>query len=644
MAKLEEIFDNSSPGKKIALLGNEAIARAIVEAGVSALFTYPGTPSSEIPNTLYAAIKSGIFERLNYDFYLEWSANEKVALESAYGYSFSGKRTVFVCKHVGLNVAADALMTLINAGVKGGLVILEAEDPNMYSSQNEQDNRWYSKLANIPVFEPSDANEAMSMLKAAFDLSEKFETPVMIRSVTRISHSKLDVTLSEIKPPQKTGEVAVQIDPGRFVCVPANARKNKIRILRIIKEIEEYLESSSWNSFEEGTNREIGFIVAGSAYVYLKDVCEIFREKCGTFSIAKIGVSHPFPRKFIVNLLKRYPDTKWVVVEEGDPVIETFVKKTAQEIGHVNKIFGREDNVTPSRGEMTIRVLAEGIQNIFDFGVDLEKIPEDRSDLLIARPPVLCPGCPHRGTFYQLNRVVKKRNRLVSTDIGCYTLGAAPPLFAGHVVIDMGSSFGIGHGLSAIPGLNQTVVSIIGDSTFWASGLAGLANAVYNKSKLLAIIVDNSCTAMTGFQPHPSSEPNPYPESQLSIEKVVRAMGVPVYIIDPYHPKENIEKFKEAASHDGVSVVISKGECRIQYQHREGLPSSTYYIDSEECVACHNCVNLLACPAILWSDKKKIKGSSEKMIPYIDQDICTRCELCVEVCPYGAIKKSEGDH
>ncbi|MHA1975145.1 MAG: thiamine pyrophosphate-dependent enzyme [Candidatus Hodarchaeales archaeon] len=640
--KIEELFDNSSSGKKIALLGNEAIARAIIEAGVSALFTYPGTPSSEIPNTLYAASKSGIFKKLNYDFYLEWSANEKVALESAYGYSFSGKRTVFVCKHVGLNVAADALMTLINAGVKGGLVILEAEDPNMYSSQNEQDNRWYSKLANIPVFEPSDANEAMSMVKAAFDLSEKFETPVMVRSVTRISHSKLDVTLSEIKPPQKLENVEIEIDPRRFVCVPANARKNKIRILKVIQEIEAHLESSEWNKFEEGSNKEIAFITTGSAYVYLKDTCSIFSDKCGTFSIAKIGVSHPFPRKFIINLLKKYPKTKWVVVEEGDPVIETFVKKLAQEIGHVTKIYGREDNITPNRGEITITALTEGINEALNLGLQLEEVPDDRTDLMIARPPVLCPGCPHRGTFYQLNRVVRKKNRLVSTDIGCYTLGAAPPLFAGHVVIDMGSSLGIGHGLASIPELGKTVVSVIGDSTFWASGLPGLANAVYNKSKLLVIIVDNSCTAMTGFQPHPSSEPNPRPETQLSIEKVVRAMGVPVYVIDPYHPKSNIDKFKEAASHDGVSVIISRGECRIQYQHREGLPSTTYYIDSEECVACHNCVNLLACPAILWSDKKTTEGKSEKMIPYIDQDICTRCGLCVEVCPYGVIKESEG--
>jgi indolepyruvate ferredoxin oxidoreductase alpha subunit len=642
LAKLKDIFDNSKAEKKISLLGNEAIARAILEAGVSALFTYPGTPSSEIPNTLYEAQRAGILDQLKYEFYLEWSINEKVALESAYGHSFSGKRTIYVSKHVGLNVAADALMTLVNAGVKGGLVILEAEDPNMYSSQNEQDNRWYSKMANIPIFEPSDANEAMSMLKAAFDLSEKFETPVLFRCVTRISHSKSDVTLRKIIPPEFKPSISINIDPRRFVCVPANARINKKRILKISKEIEVYLESTPWNTFEEGSNTEIAFITSGSAYVYLKDVCNQFAHSCGTLSIAKLGISHPFPKKFITHLLQKYSQTKWVIVEEGDAVLEIFVKQLAQEIGHKEKIYGREDGITQPYGEITIRILAEGIKQLIKNEITLENIPEDRTDLLIPRPPVLCPGCPHRGTFYILNRAIKKRSRIVSTDIGCYTLGAAPPLFAGHVVIDMGSSFGIGNGLSSVKNLEEQVIAIIGDSTFWASGLTGLANAIYNNKKLLAVIVDNSATAMTGFQPNPSSEPNPQPTTKLSIEEVVRAMGASVVVIDPYHPKNNIINVKNALTNGGVAVVISKGECRIQYQRREGLPDRRYQIDDENCRVCHSCVNLIACPAIMWSNKAKTKGDMEKNIPFINQDICTRCGLCVEVCPYGVIQPIEG--
>jgi len=643
VAKLEEIFDNSRPGRKIALLGNEAVSRGILEAGVSALFTYPGTPSSEIPNTLYAAQQAGILKELGYEFYLEWSINEKVALEGAYGFSFSGRRTIFICKHVGLNVAADALLTLINAGVKGGLVIFEAEDPNMYSSQNEQDNRWYSKLANIPIFEPSDASEAKEMLKDAFSLSERFEIPVIIRSVTRISHSKIDIQLDKISPPKYPQRISVEIDPRRFVCVPENARVNKTRILDVLTKFSQYLKNSPWNTFEKGDNLDFAFFTSGSAYTYLKDVCLQFSHTFGTFSIAKIGISHPFPESFVIKLFESYPSIRWIVVEEGDDVLETFIKKIAQEIGFKNPILGRKEGITSSQGEITIHALMEGLKPFINNEAVLDIILEDELDLLLSRPPVLCPGCPHRGTFYILNRAVRKKSRIISTDIGCYTLGVAPPLEAGHVVIDMGSSLGIGHGLASIPGLEEQVVAIIGDSTFWASGLSGLANAIYNKMKILVIIVDNSCTAMTGFQPHPSSNPNPSPSTQLSIEKVVSAMEIPIYLIDPFHPKTSIEILKKAADYDGVSVVISKGECRIQFQRREGLPQVKYQVHNDECRVCHSCINLIACPAIMWSEETKIKGKMGKKIPLINQDICTRCGLCVEVCPYGVIRTINED-
>ncbi|WP_455139653.1 thiamine pyrophosphate-dependent enzyme [Candidatus Hodarchaeum mangrovi] len=643
MARLEEIFDNSKPGKKIALLGNEAISRGILEAGVSALFTYPGTPSSEIPNTLYAAQQAGILKELEYEFYLEWSINEKVALESAYGFSFSGRRTIFICKHVGLNVAADALLTLINAGVKGGLVIFEAEDPNMYSSQNEQDNRWYSKLANIPIFEPSDASEAKEMLKDAFSLSERFETPVIIRSVTRISHSKIDIQLEKISPPKFPPKISIEIDPIRFVCVPENARVNKTRILNIITNFAQYLKNTAWNIFEKGENFDFAFFTSGSAYTYLKDVCLQFSHKFGTFSIAKIGISHPFPESFVIKLFESHPNTKWIVVEEGDDVLETFIKKIAQEMGYKNPILGRKEGITPKQGEITIDALIKGLKPYIKNEAVLDSKFEDELNLVLPRPPILCPGCPHRGTFYILNRAVRKKSRVISTDIGCYTLGAAPPLEVGHVVIDMGSSLGIGHGLASIPGLEEQIIAIIGDSTFWASGLPGLANATYNKKKILVIIVDNSCTAMTGFQPHPSSNPNPLPNNQLSIEKVVSAMEIPIYFIDPFHPKSSIETLKKATDSNGVSVVISKGECRIQFQHREGLPQIKYQVYADECRVCHSCINLIACPAIMWSEKTKIKGKTERIIPTINQEICTRCGLCVEVCPYGVIRTINGE-
>ena len=624
MAKLDDIFQDVklSGEKKLVLLGNEALARGIAEAGAAALFTYPGTPSSEIPTTLYAAQK--LLRSKGYNFYLEWSANEAVALESAYGFSFSGLRTVFVCKHVGLNQAADPFLTLVNAGVLGGLVMIVAEDPHMHSSQNEQDNRWYTKLANIPMFEPSDANEAKEMLKAAFELSEKFETPVILRTVTRIAHSRADVKLDPIKIPEISDGNELKIDPRRFVCVPGNARKNKLRILDRIKSITEYTDTSIWNYVEKGMDKEYAVITSGSAYTYTKEVLTRLHLK---FSILKIGVSHPFPSETISQFFMECSSSNIIVIEEADSILETFVKKLAFEKGFLGKIFGRNEGITPTHGELTTKKVWEGLSKILDIDSGPSQSPVDGEELLFTRPPVLCPGCPHRATFYALNKAIRKKDRIVSTDIGCYTLGASPPLSAGHLTICMGSSLGIGSGLSQIPNQTQPIVSIIGDSTFWHTGLPGLVNAVYNQSKLVLIAVDNSATAMTGFQPNPGEK--------LSIAEAARGVGVGfVRTIDAFNPKESLKVMKEAVNFDGVAVIVSKGECRIQYVRREGLPGTTFVVDSDRCVGCHSCVRLIACPAIMWSERKNERDTT---MPSIDQVLCARCGLCAEVCPYGVI-------
>jgi indolepyruvate ferredoxin oxidoreductase alpha subunit len=629
LARLEDIFQNVEDvdSKTLVLLGNEAIARGIVEAGVAGVFTYPGTPSSEIPNTLYAA--QTLLKERGYELYLEWSANEAVALEGAYGFSLSGYRAVFICKHVGLNVAADPFMTLVNAGVLGGLVLIVAEDPHMHSSQNEQDNRWYSKLSNVPMFEPSDAREAKAMLKDAFELSEKFQIPVILRTVTRISHSRADIALDPIFPQQFSENISLKIDPQRFVCVPSNARQNKQRILHIIQDISTYLAETPWNRFEDGTNTNFAFITSSSAYNYLKEV----QIKLNlSHPILKIGISHPFPHTQVSLFLKKYPSTAVIIVEEADNLLETFVKKLAFEMRFQGKILGREDGITPTYGELTIRKIWNGLAKVMDFDSLPIEIPQDPSNLVFPRPPVLCPGCPHRATFFALNKAVPRRHRIVSTDIGCYTLGVAPPLSAGHVCICMGSSLGIGSGLAHIPNLKDPIVSIIGDSTFWHTGLPGLVNAVYNKSYLLLLVVDNAATAMTGFQPNPGEV--------IAIEDAARGVGTEfVATIDAYNPKESIKVIKEAIKHEGVSVVISKGECVIQYMRREGLPKTTYFLESDRCVGCYACVNMIACPAIIWSDR--ITTEEGKPIPTIDQSLCTRCGLCAEVCPYNVIIKEE---
>ncbi|NHJ00991.1 MAG: 4Fe-4S dicluster domain-containing protein [Candidatus Heimdallarchaeota archaeon] len=625
MAQLEVIFQNES-NKTLVLLGNEAIARGIIESGVSGVFTYPGTPSSEIPTTLYEA--QDFLKSIGYKLYLEWSTNEAVALEAAFGFSFSGQRTIFISKHVGLNVAADAFMTLVNAGVKGGLVLIIAEDPHMHSSQNEQDNRWYTKLANVPMFEPSSAQEAKDMLKSAFELSEKFETPVILRTVTRIAHSRADIVLDSIKFPEWEKDISLEIDPRRFVCVPRNARMNKQRILNLTKRISEELESTKWNVMETGDQVNHIFITCGSAYNYLKEFLNLVGLNP---PILKIGISHPFPNKKIKEYLESYPHSDLIIVEEADDILETFVKKLAFEVKFKGDIFGRREGVTPSYGELTTYKVWEGLMKVYPGIPPLPIIPNDRLELLINRPPVLCPGCPHRATFYALNKAVSKKKRVVSTDIGCYTLGAAPPLNTGHVVICMGSSVGIGSGLAHIEGNKEPIIAIIGDSTFWHTGLPGLVNAVYNKSKLLLLAVDNSATAMTGFQPNPGEI--------LSIEAAAKGVGVKyVATIDAFKPKESIPIIKEAITHEDVSVIVSKGECRIQYVRREGLPTTTFFVESERCVGCHTCVRLIACPAIMWSGMINSKG---KEIPVIDQSLCARCGLCAEVCPYGVIVSKE---
>ncbi|MFW9991088.1 MAG: indolepyruvate ferredoxin oxidoreductase subunit alpha [Candidatus Odinarchaeota archaeon] len=644
MVKVEKLIQDK-PGEKLVVLGNEAIARGLIEAGINGMFSYPGTPSSEISGTLSAAApKLG--------FYAEYSANEKVALEGAAGFSMAGLRAVFIAKHVGLNVAADALMTLAYSGCKGGLVIISADDPGCHSSQNEQDNRWLGRLGNLPVVEPVDAQDAQLLVKTAFEISEKYELPVIFRITTRVAHSRSDITLDKIKPRVELPEKFVK-EPTRFVCVPAHARKNHTRLLKAMRELQLWVECCELNYEEDGSNRAAGVITSGVSYTYVR---EALADLGLDFPILKIGFSNPLPEDLIGNFLEKFE--RVIIVEEGDPYLETFTSAVESAWGLETKVLGKRHNVTPFEGELNVKTVRHGIHNVLVEEKVIkdeptrkltDTIPPIEEDLLLARPPILCPGCPHRGTFYAINKATKRlKNAVVSTDIGCYTLGVQPPLQIGDLVICMGSSIGIANGLSH-SGIEEDVIAVIGDSTFWHSGLTELASAIYNNANMTIVIVDNLTTAMTGMQEHPGTgkHADGSPATKLSIETAARALGAGyVKRTSAFNIKETVEVVKAAIEHEGTSVIISEGACMInQMRDRRRLPEEEkvrlpkiMQVDAEKCTGCAICITRFSCPAIWWSEKTTEKG---KPIPKVDPVLCQPCGVCAQVCPAGAYYETE---
>lgn len=634
--KLQNLLSEET-GKSLVVLGNEAIARGAIEGGLQAAYTYPGTPSSEIMNTL-----SLLSKKVGY--YAEFSGNEKIALEGAFAASMSGLRSLFCAKHVGINVAMDALMTVAYSGTRGGMVIISADDPAMHSSQNEQDNRWLGRFSNLLVMTPSDAQEAQEFTRESFELSEKFEIPVFLRTTTRVNHSRSNITLAPImdqKYPHLANENQFEKDPARFVTLPMNARANHRRVIKILAEVEEWANTCKYNKIIEGSEK-VGIITSGVSFTY---VMEAKRELKKDFPILKIGIDHPLPKKKIIDFINNLDQV--IVIEENEPVIELGVR----EIVNVNRmnqeVLGKNEGVTTVFGELDTLKVIKGIAGILKLDYKSEEWIEPDQDLLVVRPPTLCPGCPHRGTFYALNKATRnKRNAIVSTDIGCYTLGFMPPLHIGDSCVCMGASIGVGSGWSH-SGLKEDKISVIGDSTFWHTGLSGLASAVYNRSNITLLIVDNFTTAMTGMQPNPSSGnlASGEPVKPLSLEKAVKGLGIEhVKVTNAFKIKETTEILKEAIEHDGVSVVISEGICQIhkkgKLRAKEEFPypdvdKTGYYIDSEVCIGCATCATKLACPAISWSDKLTVKG---KKIPKIDPNICDPCGVCAQVCPTGAIK------
>ena len=609
------------PGKKLLLLGNEAIARGALEAGVAFAATYPGTPSSEISLNLFQIAQET-------ELYFEYSTNEKVALEVAAAAANSGLRSMCMMKHVGVNVAADALMTLAYVGTRAGLVVVSADDPYMFSSQNEQDNRYYGKLSGLSILEPSSVEEAKAMVSYAFDLSETLGEPVILRTTTRINHSNAVVTLDRLTPPETEGHF--EKDPFSYVTVPAVSRRLHARLLEKIDQARELAEKSPYN-FEEGDG-SWGVICNGVSYPYVADAIKDLAVG-DKVRVLRIGFSHPLPSKRIAAFLSTCE--KVLVVEEGEPYMEEAVKAFAQENGLTLPICGKSPDLFSRLYEFDPAMVRQKLADYFGIAYTPPTIP-DLSDLpeIPQRPPTLCAGCSHRATFYAVKKATEDMDVIHPSDIGCYTLGFLPPLAMGDFVICMGASTGSAGGFAQAT--SQKVVSFIGDSTFFHSGISGLINAVFNNHDLTLVILDNRTTAMTGHQPNPGvdmSELKLDGYGQVALEPLVKAIGVThVTTIRPYKLKKSIAAIREAVEFKGVSVVIAEEKCALYAKALRQLRGKPFRV-SNRCINHRDCINDLGCPAF-YLEEGRVK---------IDADICIGCALCAQVCPEHAIVPIKSD-
>lgn len=591
---------------KELLSGNEAIARGAYEAGVQVVTGYPGTPSSEIIKTM--ASKYGK------EIYVEWSTNEKVAMDAAAGAAYAGKRALVTTKQVGMNVLMDSLLYTVYTGAEAGLVLVTADDPGLFSSQNEQDNRWYSRLAKIPTFEPADSMEAKEFVKKAFELSEMFDTTCLIHSVMRVSHCKSVVELGERQ--ENTKEVKrLPRNLPKYNCTAMYARVMHAKIEEKIKKISEYAETMDINRVEM-RDTSMGIICTGIMYAYIKDVFP-------NASVLKLGMSYPLPNNMIKDFASKVD--KLYVIEELDPVIEEQVK--ALGIDCVGKeIFPPCYELLPDR--LYDICLEKGILTEDPRTMDVKPVQG-----LPGRNPVLCAGCPHRSTYY----VLKKHDIACTGDIGCYNLGAQPPFEAQHTMGCMGASIGQLHGLS-VAGLPEKSVCTIGDGTFWHSGIPALANLVHNNGRGVVILMDNANTAMTGHQDNPATNYRVLrnvPATPIDMENLCKALGVPlVKTVNAFDVKAVEDGLKECMDFDGPSVLITKGEC-AQFNKASGTP---YAVDASKCIACQTCLKC-GCPAIMVSDEVNPKTGKRKC--RIDATQCNGCGICSQVCPVKAIEKKE---
>lgn len=610
-----------NPNKEF-LTGNEGVARGAYEACASFAVGYPGTPSTEILETIasrYRNIKS------------QWAVNEKTALEIAAGASFCGARTIITMKHIGLNVALDPLMTLSYLGIKGGLIVAVSDDPGQHSSQNEQDTRHLARFAKIPVFEPSDSQEAKDFVKTAFEVSEKFDTPVIMRLTTRISHSKGIVSFNDKEKLNR--EYRFERNPRKYVPVPIYGRLMRRKVEDRITALKKYGEDSPINTIEYKSTK-LGIITSSIAYEY---AAEVFPEA----SFLKLGMCYPFPDRLFYEFASNVE--KVLVIEE----LEDFMEEHVHALGITN-VWGKE--FIPICGELSLGIVKNAKRRFcekFDLPFDLPEETQEgniESDLktgrlnLPVRAPVLCSGCPHTGLFYALKKERKKDELIVAGDIGCYSLAVFAPLDIMDTIVCMGGGFTVALGMKA-SGTKQKIVGVLGDSTFFHSGITGLIDAVYNQSNVTLIILDNHITAMTGHQDNPGTGKNIFGEiaGKVSIQEIVKASGVKlIKTVDPLNLKETREALKEVLAFEGTSVLITKHSCKfIKFFDK---PRKHYIIDPEKCRGCMMCLEL-GCPAL--ERVKAVSGEKparDKVT--INPALCDGCSLCSQVCKFGTIEKA----
>ena len=574
---------------KQLMLGNAAVARGLYEAGCSVASSYPGTPSTEITE-----------EAAKYDaIYCEWAPNEKVAMETAFGACLAGKRSFCGMKHVGLNVAADPLFTISYTGVNAGMVIAVADDAGMHSSQNEQDSRHYAIAAKVPMLEPSDSAEALAFAKRAYEISEEFDTPVILKMCTRVSHSQSLVELGERTEAEKPYEKNI----AKYVMMPGNAIRRHPVVEERTRKLTEFAETCDLNRVEMG-GTSMGVITSSTSYQYVK---EVFGD---SVSVLKLGMVNPLPVKLILYFASK--GDKLVVVEELDSIIEDHCRKLGL------KVWGK--NVLPLEGEFSQNLVASKLGGTVHTGKTLE-------DAIPPRPPVMCAGCPHRGLFYTLN----KNKCTVLGDIGCYTLGAVAPLSAMDMTLCMGGSISGIHGFNKARGeeTEGKTVAVIGDSTFMHSGMTGLANIAYNQSNSTVIILDNSITGMTGHQQNPTTGYNIKgdPAGKIDLESLCKAMGFNrVRVVDPYDLKACDQAVKEELAANEPSVIISRRPCALLKYVKHNAPLA---VNKDKCIGCKSCMKI-GCPAISIKEGKA----------WVDNTLCVGCGVCEQLCPVGAFEST----
>ncbi len=619
-----EILEDK-PGKLILLLGNEAITRGALEAGIDVSTTYPGTPSSEIADTFSLIARFFTKQNKSPSFYFEYSTNEKVALEIAAAASISGLRSLTCMKHVGLNVASDAFMTYLYIGCKGGHIIVSADDPSCHSSQNEQDNRYFALFGGAPMLEPTTPEEAKEMTRLGFEISEKLQSPILLRTTTRLNHMRGPVELKKIQKPR--GKGVFEKNP-MLVTTPVIARARHLALLKMLEKAEEISEKSPFNKIRTvGKPKDWGIVTSGVSFNYIYETVEDLKINV---RILKLGMTHPLPRKMCENFIKSCKNI--IVVEELEPILENQFKAIAFDINVDVKIFGKSTGHFSKLYEYNPDIINDAFSKIFNIKNPIKK-PAKSNISLPSRPPALCPGCPHRATYYAAKKAQPK-DVIYPTDIGCYTLGREKPLEMADLLLCMGSNAGTACGLAVAT--DKKIISFMGDSTFFHAAIPAIIDAAHHNHDVVITILDNRTTAMTGHQPHPGSDFDGMgrPAKRILVEEVVKGCGIEhVEVVNPNNIKETTQAFKRALKFKGPAVIVSISPCILlenRYKKARAEKIFFYGIDQSKCKKCKICIAQFGCPAFYYGEDESI---------FIDPQQCNGCGNCAVICPFDAISK-----